>query len=75
MDDKTKASVYAELIVGNYYNAIDEKYFDDWVYYILDGFSEYECFHNSLFAIPTDFDETELVTEEFKEKYLVPLNN
>lgn len=72
-NDKAKAPLCLKpLIIGEYYNSIQEKEFDDGLYYFLEGFPNNECFHHSLFAKPSDLDETELVTEEFKEKHYVP---
>ena len=35
----------------------------------------FRCFSQKYFAPCSDLDETELVTEEFNEKYCVPVNN
>jgi hypothetical protein len=76
VDDNAKApNPEKGLIVGEYYNTIHEREFEDGLYYWLEGFPHYECFHHSLFAMPSDLDETELVTEEFEEKYCVPVNS
>lgn len=72
LDDGTTAPWGKDLIVGEFYNSIREKEFEDGLYYWLEGFAINEIFHHSLFAIPSDLDETELVTEEYKEKNYEP---
>lgn len=74
-NDKSKApSSGKDPIVGEYYNSVNDILLDDGLYYFLEGFRTDECFHNSLFALPSDLDETTLVNEEFEEKYCLPVN-
>lgn len=40
--------------------------------YQLEGYNPY-VYDQRNFALPSDLDETELVTEEFEEKYCVPV--
>jgi hypothetical protein len=75
-DDNTPAKAGPKnVIVGEYYFSVGEIHADDGLYYFLECFPEDECFHYSLFARQSDLDETELVTEEFEEKYYVTVNS
>lgn len=64
-----------ELIVGKEYTVSDVKDHPEYGrYYNLNECEWSSWFHHTLFAEVTDLDETELVTEEFEEKYCVPAN-
>lgn len=74
-DDKTNApKPNKDLIVGEYYNSVNEKEFEDGVYYFLEEFEPTDCFHHSLFAKPSNLDETTLVNEEWEQKVCEPVN-
>lgn len=66
--------------VGSTYTVIDEcigfgKDNTPVACYTLEEFSVEYAFDKRNFAPLTGLDETELVTEEFNEKYCVPVNN
>lgn len=61
----------AKVHIGNEYTVIDIIDYDNETYYKLEEVDG-ALFHEKLFAPLDDLDETELVTEEFKEKYYVP---
>lgn len=62
--------------VGDEVTVVGEQEFYDRLYFRLEEYYEFKgkrlWFDAKNFAVPSDLDETELVTEEFKEKYHVP---
>jgi hypothetical protein len=44
------------------------------LYFSLQRFGDKIGYNAKCFGVPSDLDETELVTEEFEEKYCIPAN-
>jgi hypothetical protein len=61
--------------VGDIDTVVDEVKYDSIVYYELGRFGYDMLYASNCFStLSTDLDETALVTEEFEEKYCVPVN-
>lgn len=65
--------------VGEEVTVIAEQYMYEGFYYHIEEYPEYQghrlWYNVNNFALPSDLDETDLVNEEFNEKYCVPVND
>lgn len=64
---------YPRPQVGDEDIVTKEHIVDGVLYYNLERFGEKIGYNAKCFSLPSDLDETELVTEEFEEKYCIPV--